>query len=216
MFEGRGGAITVFGKTKITVIAPVGGGRRIGCSGLRRLVGRRVSNNASTVMVTNAAKRDTALAVRRRHSIVGTTVRFAGRHIPIITNANSGYAHATVRLSRRTRRTKTSKLLVIAPCCGGTARTNLVDRCSRVTSDAGYPVVVCGIPKHAKYGLLPRAITRLIHAGDGLMKLGRTAKGLTRTSGAVTLASKGLSLCSNRSNLIMPLVSVNTINIVSM
>lgn len=209
------GEVTVFGNTNMTVTAPVGRGLRIGCSGLSRVLRRRVTNNASTVVVYKAANRSTAVARRRRTTAVHFTVRHIGRHVPIVTKANSGYAEATVRLSGRTRRSKTSKLLLMAPCCGGTARGKLVTRCATVYGRMGVPTVLCGMPDHAKYKLRPRAITALIGSIRGVINVGRTSKGVDAITRVVRLYSNGMSLCSKGSSRIMPLLTLNKVNIVS-
>lgn len=200
----------------MTLVAPFGRSGDMGCRVLEALIGERVSNNASTVVIYNAANRPTAVARRRGLSMVGYIMSRATKRVPMVTKANTGYARGIVSFSRGIRGLNMSNLLIIAPCCGGTARGNLCTRCTTVTKTIKLPVVVCGMPSHANYGVLPRATTELNEGFRGVMKVGRTDNGVSRITGLGGLTKSSLSVCSKGSSRIVPVLSLNKVNIVSM
>ncbi len=131
-----------------------------------------------------------------------------GGHIPVVTKTNSGSATCTLSLAHYTYRTNTSTVLIMAPCCGGTARGNLVGVFARVTSCSAIPIVLCSIPSHANINLRPTAITTLT-SRPGVMNLGTTDNGVSGVTRATRLYNSGVTVCSNGSSRAVPVVSLN-------
>ncbi len=204
----------MFSNTKATLVAPVGRGNDIGFSRLGTLIGDRVTSNVSTLIVYNAANRGSALGCSRRLGMVRATILTTGGGMPMITNAKDGSALCAISLYGSTRDLNTSTFLVMAPCCGGTSRSKLITRCGCVTSHMRGPVVLCGIPSHANISVGPRACGRLDHRG-GVITAGRTSKSLGGILRAHCLYNSSLRVCSNGSSRVIPVVSLNNLNMVS-
>lgn len=132
----------------------------------------------------------------------------------MVTKANTGTATRTVDLARHFGSDNVINYLAMAPCCGHPSRRNLCRRFGTVTRRASLPRVLCGIPSHANYSLLPRAINHLTGMG-GVVKVGRTAKGLAHMGRVGRLISSSFILLDNSSTDTLSFVRLNNRKIVS-
>ncbi len=200
---------------KITLVAPFGASFDISCRTLARLIRFRVTGNASCLIVLNAANRAPALASRRGTTVMGRIVGIGGNHLPLILKVKKGGAVKIIRRVHHASFSGVSTVLDITPCCGGPSRRNLCHRCGTVTSSAGVPVVLCGIPKQANIGVSTSAALHLTRRFSGVITVGRTSNGFGRVSSVVRGGPRGFLIVSNSSTVAFPLVALNTTNIVS-
>ncbi len=105
-------------------------------------------------------------------------------------------------------------MLSVAPCCGGPARRKLCRRFSTLTGTSPEPVVLCGIPSHAKIGVATNAILRLTRR-DGVVTVGRTGNDLTSIVAVLHSYPSSFSVLDNSSKVAVDVLSYNNRNTVS-